>query len=435
MSAPPAVSTTSESTPVGSPAAGTPGAAATAAAAAAASSSASSPGGGGGGGAPLPSPRTGKPKGKDFSRMAGPPPSTTTTPEIVQPLAPTVPISQPPIQLQSNNIPAALPTATSNFAVGVAGTNNLATSSTTTYPQPSMLSQTQPPQYQPLMSGATMNNFIQQQQQQQQQMIQQQQMMQMQQQQQQQQVIPSSLSMLLNNPALMAPTQRPSWSEARLSTMPDVRGQGVISSSSLMGGVGSTTPNIGSTTTPTTTTTTQRNSMMPPPNDGKKSGTDTTSSNAAATTTTNDGYGKPSLAPILGEKLQSLCHSIDPSYSLDSEVQERLVEMADSFVEKVTKDAIKLAKHRGSSYMDVVDVALALKKGYNLEVPGLGPPSVATAGVGVGGRGSGTVMGGWMFADKVSLGEAQQHGREGNQESSPQKKKRRGATVIATNAM
>ena len=430
MSAPPAVSTTSESTPVGSPVAGTPGAAA--AAAAAASASASSPGGG----APSPSPRTGKPKGKDFSRMAGPPPSTTTTPEIVQPLPPTLPISQPPIQLQSNNIPAAPPT--NNFAVGVANTNNLATSSTTAYAQPPMLSQTQPPQYQPLMSGANMNNFIQQQQQQQQQqMIQQQQMMQMQMQ-QQPPVIPSSLSMLLNNPAVMAPslpTQRPSWSEARLSTMPDVRGQGVISSNSLMGGVGSTTPNIGSTTTPTTTTTTQQNSMMPPPNDGKKSGTDTTSSNAAATTTTNDGYGKPSLAPILGEKLQSLCHSIDPSYSLDSEVQERLVEMADSFVEKVTKDAIKLAKHRGSSYMDVVDVALALKKGYNLEVPGLGPPSVATAGVGVGGRGSGTVLGGWMFADKVTLGEAQQHGREGNQESSPQKKKRRGATVIATNAM
>ena len=103
------------------------------------------------------------------------------------------------------------------------------------------------------------------------------------------------------------------------------------------------------------------------------------------------GYGRPSLAPMLGEKLQSLCNSIDSSYTLDSEVQERLVEMADSFVDKVTKDATKLARHRGSSNLEVVDVALALKKGYNMEVPGLGPPSAASGG-----------KGGWLFADKVN---------------------------------
>jgi transcription initiation factor TFIID subunit TAF12 len=62
----------------------------------------------------------------------------------------------------------------------------------------------------------------------------------------------------------------------------------------------------------------------------------------------NDGYGKTSLAPMLGEKLQNLCHSIDPSYALDSEVQERFMEMADAFVETVTRDSIKLARHRGA---------------------------------------------------------------------------------------
>lgn len=101
--------------------------------------------------------------------------------------------------------------------------------------------------------------------------------------------------------------------------------------------------------------------------------------------------------PLIGEKLQKLCNSIDPSYKLDADVQERLLEMADSFVEKVTKDAIKLSKHRGSKSMEVVDVALALKKGYNMSVPGLGPPSVA------GNANSGdNVMGGWLFADKVN---------------------------------
>jgi len=135
--------------------------------------------------------------------------------------------------------------------------------------------------------------------------------------------------------------------------------------------------------------------------------------------TTDDNYGNASLAPVIGEKLQKLCHSIDPSYTLDSEVQERLVEMADSFVDKVTKDAVRLARHRGSSSLDVVDIALALKKGYNISVPGLGPPSaarglgqsvVAMSGVGstaaTGGQygqyAGGKIEGGWLFADKVN---------------------------------
>lgn len=126
-----------------------------------------------------------------------------------------------------------------------------------------------------------------------------------------------------------------------------------------------------------------------------------------------DDHGKASLAPILGEKLQKLCHSIDPSYTLDAEVQERLVEMADSFVDKVTKDAIKLARHRGSARLDVVDMAVALKKGYNIEIPGLGPPSVASGSKG------GQVIGGWLFADR------------GEQ---PKKKRKASETATATTA-
>jgi histone H3/H4 len=139
----------------------------------------------------------------------------------------------------------------------------------------------------------------------------------------------------------------------------------------------------------------------------------------APTAKSDDTYGNASLPPAIGEKLQKLCHSIDPSYTLDSEVQERLVEMADSFVDKVTKDAVRLARHRGSGSLDVVDVALALKKGYNISVPGLGPPSVARgkgqsvvalSGVGstavVGGQygqyAGGGMKGGWLFADKVN---------------------------------
>ena len=93
--------------------------------------------------------------------------------------------------------------------------------------------------------------------------------------------------------------------------------------------------------------------------------------------------------------------------------------MADSFVDKVTKDAIKLARHRGSNCLDVVDMALALKKGYNIEVPGLGPPSVA----GTGAKG-GQVMGGWLFADKASPGGGEQ----------PKKKRKASGTAAATAA-
>lgn len=165
------------------------------------------------------------------------------------------------------------------------------------------------------------------------------------------------------NPAVLKqPTKRPGWSDARLSTM-NIGTAGAAPAAAAAVKISS-----GSTTTSS--------------NNSKKKSVDDV---------VDDGYGRPLLAPILGEKLQTLCHSIDPSYTLDAEVQERLVEMADAFVEKVTRDSIKLARHRGSSTMDVVDVALALKKGYNMSVPGLGPPSVdSTAG--------------WQFTEKINLG-------------------------------
>ncbi len=160
---------------------------------------------------------------------------------------------------------------------------------------------------------------------------------------------------------------------------------------------------------------------------------------ATSSAKTGDNFGNAALAPAIGEKLQKLCHSVDPSYTLDSEVQQRLVEMADSFVDKVTKDAVRLAKHRGSSSLDVVDVALALKKGYNISVPGLGPPSAArgkgqsvAAMSGAGGTAAtggqygqytgGNTMGGWLFADKVSAPD----------EGGNAKKRRRTSTTAAS---
>lgn len=69
-------------------------------------------------------------------------------------------------------------------------------------------------------------------------------------------------------------------------------------------------------------------------------------------------------------------------------------------MDKVTQDALKLAKHRGSNTLDVVDVALALKKGYGMEVPGLGSPSVPGSGAS-----NKNMIGGWLFSNKVSVEE------------------------------
>jgi len=172
----------------------------------------------------------------------------------------------------------------------------------------------------------------------------------------------------------------------------------------------------------------------------------TSSATSSSANKSDDNYGNAALAPAIGEKLQKLCHSIDPSYTLDSEVQERLVEMADSFVDKVTKDAVRLARHRGSSNLDVVDVALALKKGYNISVPGLGPPSAArgkgqsvVAMSGVGGTAAtggqygqytgGNMKGGWLFADKVNAP------AEGGNANAKKKRKTSSAAAATSAAM
>lgn len=101
----------------------------------------------------------------------------------------------------------------------------------------------------------------------------------------------------------------------------------------------------------------------------------------------------PSTQTNASMKLQALCHQIDPSFTLDAEVESRLVDLADAFVVKVTKDASKLSRHRGSKTLDANDIALALKKGYNMTVPG-GPTHARGHGEGAM-MSSNSVMGGW----------------------------------------
>eukprot|EP01103_Thecamoeba_quadrilineata_P017197 TRINITY_DN5999_c0_g1_i1.p1 TRINITY_DN5999_c0_g1~~TRINITY_DN5999_c0_g1_i1.p1 ORF type:complete len:340 (-),score=69.12 TRINITY_DN5999_c0_g1_i1:80-1099(-) len=59
-------------------------------------------------------------------------------------------------------------------------------------------------------------------------------------------------------------------------------------------------------------------------------------------------------------KLQDMLHQIDSRYTLDPEVEELLVEIAEEFVENATSHACQLAKHRKSESLEVKDLQLHL---------------------------------------------------------------------------
>ena len=82
----------------------------------------------------------------------------------------------------------------------------------------------------------------------------------------------------------------------------------------------------------------------------------------------------PYMAPLVGQRIQDLVSSLDPSYTIDSQAQEQLLQLTDDFLDKVCKQSLRLATHRGSTTMDVQDVQLVLAKQWGIIIPGLGPP-------------------------------------------------------------
>ena len=84
--------------------------------------------------------------------------------------------------------------------------------------------------------------------------------------------------------------------------------------------------------------------------------------------------GGPHQSPLVGQRLRELVASLDPNYVLDSQAEEQVLQLADDFLDKVTRQAIRLAQHRGSRTLDIQDVQLALSKQWGIVVPGLGPP-------------------------------------------------------------
>lgn len=85
-------------------------------------------------------------------------------------------------------------------------------------------------------------------------------------------------------------------------------------------------------------------------------------------------HAQPHMAPLVGPRIQELVRSLDPSYTIDAQAEEQVLQLADDFLDKVCKQALRMASHRGSKVLDVQDVQLVLAKQWNIVIPGLGPP-------------------------------------------------------------
>jgi transcription initiation factor TFIID subunit TAF12 len=83
--------------------------------------------------------------------------------------------------------------------------------------------------------------------------------------------------------------------------------------------------------------------------------------------------GAPHMAPLIGPRIDDLVRQIDPSYAMEPQAQEQLLQLADDFLEKVCRQGLRIAEHRGSKTLDVPDVQLALQKQWGIVIPGLGP--------------------------------------------------------------
>lgn len=89
----------------------------------------------------------------------------------------------------------------------------------------------------------------------------------------------------------------------------------------------------------------------------------------------NVGPGAPHMAPLVGQRIQDLVKSLDPNYTIDIAAEEQILQLADDFLDQVTRQSIRMAQHRGSKTLDVQDLQLVLAKQWGITVPGLGAPT------------------------------------------------------------
>ncbi|CAJ1931818.1 unnamed protein product [Cylindrotheca closterium] len=86
--------------------------------------------------------------------------------------------------------------------------------------------------------------------------------------------------------------------------------------------------------------------------------------------------GAPHMAPLLGDRIQDILNAIDPNYVMETEAEEQVLQLADDFLDKVIRQSLRLAQHRGSKSLDVQDVQMILAKHWGIVIPGLGLPYI-----------------------------------------------------------
>ncbi|GAA5886701.1 hypothetical protein JCM16303_003286 [Sporobolomyces ruberrimus] len=76
-------------------------------------------------------------------------------------------------------------------------------------------------------------------------------------------------------------------------------------------------------------------------------------------------------------KIRELVESVDRDERLTDEVEDLLLEIADDFIDSVTRFGCQLAKHRRSDRLEVKDLALHLERSYNIRIPGFTPEEIS----------------------------------------------------------
>lgn len=135
------------------------------------------------------------------------------------------------------------------------------------------------------------------------------------------------------------------------------------------------TPSAQSTAVPTATTTTGsttkgRSSSSRAPRsrakENKPSSTPSISESRLA--------GSAQQVPLLGPKIADMLRSIDPTLSIEPAAEDQVLSLVDDFVDKVVKQAMRVAQHRSSGTLEVVDIQLILDQQWGIQIPGLLPP-------------------------------------------------------------
>ena len=85
-----------------------------------------------------------------------------------------------------------------------------------------------------------------------------------------------------------------------------------------------------------------------------------------------DSLSAEPLSVLSRKRLQELLQEIDPRATLDEDVEDILLQIADDFIESVVNSSCQIAKHRKSNVLEVRDIQMHLERNWNMWVPGYG---------------------------------------------------------------